>query len=41
VSGGLSNCIISSLNLPFNILPFVKSSCNSGLELARTLEYLT
>jgi hypothetical protein len=47
VSGGLSdrtlssNCIISFLDLRFNIMPFVESSCNFRFELAGTLEHLT
>jgi hypothetical protein len=36
-----SNYVISSLNLRFNIMLFVKSSHNFRFELAGTLEYLT
>lgn len=36
-----SGCVISSLDLPFNIMRFVESSRNSRFELAGTLEYLT
>jgi hypothetical protein len=45
--GGLSNrtlssdYVISSLDLRFNIMPFVESSHNFRFELARRLEYLT
>jgi hypothetical protein len=36
-----SNCVISSLNWLFNIMPFVGSSCNSRFELDGTFKYLT
>jgi hypothetical protein len=34
-----SDCVISSLDLRFNIIPFVESSHNFRFELARTLKY--
>jgi hypothetical protein len=36
-----SDCVISSLDLRFNIMPFVESSHNFRFELAGSLEYLT